>query len=208
MFWRPSTRSLTPSQLWTLAAGGILTKLNDETFEQLAFSSGETSSRICLRDWWSVNGRDDLLRTLTWLLDEGHRLGCQEKCRALAYQDGRAMDDATSHLAVFVRRSLPALQGPGLMSWDLSRLVNVARWGYTAKYVSEAETWKWMVVGSRRLQKSFGSWQAAGRDFMLGFDYWSLLTGSTANIELRPSYEWLLTDRHSPWMRLPWNTTL
>jgi hypothetical protein len=90
----------------------------------------------------------------------------------------------------------------------LSRLVNVARWGYTAGLMPKADAWSWIMLAARKLQTSFRSWQSLGQDFILGCEFWALSTGATEEIDLAPSYNWLVSSPESPWVQLPWETPL
>jgi hypothetical protein len=212
MFWWRKRKLLSDPQLWALAAGGILTKLNFEGFDELGCQSGQSASRVCLRDWWSVNNRDEFDAILRWLWDEGHGRDCAEICDDLR-RPGEAAAFPTEEadpggLDAFVSLHLDELEGSRLAGWDLSRLVNVARWGFTAGYIDEAGAWSWVLRAARRIQRSFPSWKALGQDFLLGYEFWRRSTGSEVEIDLAPAYKWLVARPESPWCRLPWDTPL
>src|SRR6202000_2382930 len=75
-----------------------------------------TTTRTVLANSWGVRDAESLRKTLTWLRQEGHRVG------------HRASPD-------------DGLGPQGLLAWDLARLVAVAGWGYVADYISEEEAW-------------------------------------------------------------------
>jgi predicted Zn finger-like uncharacterized protein len=156
-----------------------------------------------------VNDDRELIATLDWLLAEGHSRNCLEVCEAV--RNHRLVNQATgarSDLYEFVDAHLDELLVFRLLGWDLSRLINVARWGFTAGYIGESDAWSWILLAARKTQRSFGSWRSLGRNFILGYDYWRLATAATIVIKPFPHFDWLVTDPESPWLQLPWNTTL
>ena len=211
MFWWSKKKSLPPARQWALGAGGILTTLNSESFDKLRFECGPAASRESLRDWWSVNDPQELTNTLHWLWEEGHRTGCERLCRSLPPTGNRsfiAPNQDSSGLYAFMSSNLEELKASGLVGWDLSRLVNVARWGYTAAFIPESEAWIWISHAAQELQRSYRSWEALGRDFLLGYEFWRRSTGANVDFDLNSLYDWLLSDPESPWCRLAWDTPL
>jgi hypothetical protein len=210
MFWSKK-KSLPPERLWALAAGGIQTKFNSEPFDELRFKCGRAASRECLRDWWSVNDTQELTEMLHWLWEEGHRTSCEELCQSLPVPGDPLFNDANhdpTGLYAFMSSNLRELKTSRLVAWDLSRLVNVARWGYTAGFIKEPDAWSWILRAAKELQRSFRSWEALGRDFLLGYEFWWRSTGASVDVEPYPFYDWLLSDPESPWRRLAWDTPL
>ena len=132
MFWTPNWKKRARGQ-WGLAAGGILTKLNEENFDQLAFRCGKARSRHCLREWWNVDHFLDffLKRTLEWLWTEGHSSSCIELCEAyFPSVESNEMPpyEISTELYQFMKSHLDQLRTSRLVAWDMCRLVNVARW--------------------------------------------------------------------------------
>jgi hypothetical protein len=212
MFWWSRKKPLSTAQRWALAAGGILTRRNSEPFDELRFKCGRAASRGTLRDWWEAANADELTKILDWLYEEGHRAGCARLCDSPTLSRNRPFDAGTedpSDLYTFVSANLSELKASGLVAWDLSRLVNVARWGYTADFIQEAEAWNWLFRAARKLQQSFDSWKALGQDFLLGVEFWMRSNQIAVKFDdLRKAHEWLLSDAESPWRQLPWTTPL
>jgi hypothetical protein len=211
MFWWRKKKSLPPARLWALAAGGILTKLNSEPFDKLRFECGRADSLASLREGWSVNDSQELTNTLHWLWEEGHRTGCDKLCRSLPQAGNRsfiAANQDPASLYAFMSSNLEELKASGLVGWDLSRLVNVARWGYTAAFVDETNAWIWISHAAQELQRSYRSWKALGRDFLLGYEFWRRSTRASVDFDLNSIYDWLLSSPDSPWRHLAWDTPL
>lgn len=204
-------KPLAPWQRWGLAAGGVLTRLNNETFEKLACNYNTQTCRQSLKEWWGVNSTDELESILLWLYNEGHRLDCQRLCQAPRptatwNSTSLAGESIKPELRQFLEQHSHRIGKHGLVSWDLSRLVNVARWGHKAGYIDDTAAWKWIHLASLGLQESFSSWEETGEDFLLGYRYWS--DGGELPENVRTSEQWLNSSAESPWRQIPWNTKL
>ncbi len=211
MAWWRFRATLPDARRWGLAAGGLLTHLNDEGFDRLQCRQGAAASRQCLAQGWGVHDPNDLMRILRWLWQEGHRTGCAVFIAELRHPGGPPAapgDDAEADARAFLEQHLAELGPSALVGWDLGRLVQVARWGFTAGYLVEEEAWHWIMQAARTLQCSFDSWAALGHDFMLGFEFWRRGTGVPPGLDLKPFYQWLRRDPQSPWRRLRWTTDL
>lgn len=208
-WWRK--KSLPQARLWALAAGGILTKINSEPFEQLSCTSGPANSRAYLRDGWGVNNPQELTRILEWLWAKGHSKNCLELCQSLDDPTDDWLDHVVpdaAGLRDFLTTNLEELRASRLVGWDLSRLVQVARWGHTAAFIQEDMAWSWIMRAARRLQGSFRSWRALGRDFVLGYEFWWRSISGTCELQLAPVQKWLVSNAESPWRKLAWDTPL
>lgn len=198
-------------QRWGLAAGGILTQLNKDNFDALEFGYGRDVSQRCLRDWWDVHSNADLDRTLQWLYFEGHNaecIGLCEELRSFKYADPTTDEDDPQTRAFyrFLIQQHQRLEKHGLAAWDLSRLVNVARWGYTSEYISDETAWFWIRRASQHLQLEFSSWTDLGANFLLGYRYWN--KGSDLPSDILAAHAWLVGAPESPWQVVPWSTPL
>lgn len=196
-------RRLTPRQEWGIAAGGILTALNDEPFDRLRFLRGGEKCRASLAEWWGIRNEMDAKRILGWLLDEGHSVPCLTICEEID-EDGQSRERSSQHN--FVADHLDELSDVGVAAFDLCRLVNVARWSVTAGYLAEPEAWDWILRASRSLQDCFASWEEVGRNFILGFEFWMLGQPDPEIADLTPQLDWLL--REGPWGQVAWDLDL
>ncbi len=209
MLWWRRKRALSQTQLWSLAAGGILTQLNSEGFDELRCRASPEASRLCLSEWWGVCSASELVPMLEWLWSEGHSKPCIQAYQALRARDASVVAGQNgAELTSFLTVHLEELEATRLLGWDLCRLINVARWGYTGGYISADDAWQWLIRSAKRIQASFSSWRRLGRDFILGNEYWRLSVAPAMKVDLRPCFDWLLTSSESPWRRLAWKTEL
>jgi hypothetical protein len=93
------------------------------------------------------------------------------------------------------------------IGWNFPRLINLARWGYAAGYLTEEEAWNFIMPAAERIQKTFGSWQEMGQVYLdARARLYSNSLGSRRQAEY--AYRELLRDQDSPWRKYPWNLDL
>ena len=67
---------------WALATTAMIFEMNSHRHDLLsgtaATPAGQQTGKRLLSQGWSINNRDDLLRTLTWLQFQGHRYEFEE----------------------------------------------------------------------------------------------------------------------------------
>jgi hypothetical protein len=95
---------------------------------------------------------------------------------------------------------------PESVGWYLTRAVLVARWGYAAGYINEAEAWKYIMPVAQRIQRTFSSWQELGDAYLAGRFAWNPDVEDNRSFEY--AYRVLLMDPGSPWRKIPWNLDL
>ena len=206
----PRETPLTPARRWGLVAGGLLTHVNQGGYESLWFSYGATRARNCLREGWSVSNEQQLMRVCEWLIRCGHRVPCEQTCQFVrAMQAGTVLYDPNHkdiELFRWVARNMAQLEKSRLIAWDFTRVINVARWGFTSGYIQEATAWQWIMKAAVSLQKSFNGWDEIGQDFLLGLSYWS--DGAPPDPAFVAAYDILSKSPSSPWQMIPWRIAL
>jgi hypothetical protein len=188
----------------------LLTEINHGGYESLWFPFGRETSQDYLREGWDTSGKKDLIRIHDWLVSQGHRVQCALVCRHVhAMEMGEAPydpHDPQLELYRWVSTNQQALQASRLVAWDFSRLVNVARWGFTAGYIDENIAWQWILEASRALQESYSTWTEIGEDFLLGFSFWA--GGKPPEDQLIEANKRLCGANDSPWRSTPWRMPL
>jgi uncharacterized protein DUF1266 len=205
--------SLTAEQKgWALATSALLTERNQESHEVLAgvqATAAEVArTKSTLRQWWHVRNRNDLLRILVWLEEEGHRKRFERVGAESPDQVDSSGDPEVAHAIKVARANYARLGQKSILGWDYARFVSLCRWGYLAGYLTEDEAWQWIMPKARGLQKTFNSWADLGENYLVGREFWSLEETMTHGWRYRAAYDRLLTNPESPWVRFPWNLDL
>lgn len=217
----PSSASLDAQKSWALATSAILTERNGQRHDLLGGTQRTEASirewKQTLRQWWDINGRADLLATLKWLEEGGHRqdfeqLGALVKSLTPAqYQEIRAKaqeNEDAAHKLQMVEKYYPTLGKKSLLGWDYARYISLCRWGYLVGYLTEDEAWERIMPAAQALQRTFNSWKDLGENYLIGREFWSLSETEQSGQLYREAYQSLLNDPASPWQRNPWNTNL
>lgn len=207
---------------WLLASGAMLSVKNRDGFDKLEVdrSVGVVKSEIL--DGWGIVDRESAIKILNWLKDSGHRaeflythaiIMMSTNGNAEAYDEFRdkemAMqiaDGVTIKSYDFAFKNRESLYPKSLVAWDFVRLVNVARWSYTAGYISEDEAWRYMLLAGQKLQSEYSSWKQLADHYILGRTYWN---HNVDHPELQSSINYLLSkNSESLWNKYPWNQKL
>ncbi|MCX7009667.1 MAG: DUF1266 domain-containing protein [Kiritimatiellaeota bacterium] len=212
----------TPTQKkWALATCGILTESNQGRHDLLgSFTANQANKEAELKllaRWWSVQSREDLLRTFTWIETGGHRRGFDELAKVLSkasptqlkdIQRLVASDNDRSNEVAIVLKYKDEFGTKSIAAWDYDRYVALCGWGFLAGYLSEDEAWQRIMPVARLLQKTFSSWEELGRNHVVGREFWSWeQMQDRGNLTLQ-SYKKLLTEPSSPWVKLKWDLDL
>lgn len=212
-----------PVQKWLLAAGGVISAQNREGFDQLKVNTDPEMVKKILTQGWNVQSREDALKMLGWLQTTGHtaefdqmRAYLLEKTHgdSTVYQASKSQlitdmglqnTPAQIFLLDFVWQHRDDLAEKKLFAWDNMRMIAVARWSYTAGYISENEAWAYMLYAGKQLQSHYTSWDDLEKNYLLGRAFWSHSNDASA---LQDGLNWLHTNPASPWKTIPWEISL
>lgn len=61
----------------------------------------------------------------------------------------------------------------GILCWDLFRMSNLVQWGYTAGYLTYAESLALLEPPAAILQENFSSWDEAYENYLDGYHWWA-----------------------------------
>lgn len=200
---------------WALAASAILSTFNHERLDTIASGGSVLGERRLLQKSWDISSHDDLLNTLEWIDQGGHRqlfstlgerssnLSPEELSRVVSQL---GPEDANSVLVA--HRYYEKFGAQSITAWDYGRYINLCRWGVSAGYMSEEEAWPRVMHAAQIIQQTFASWREFGENYVVGREFWSLSQTRVDGQEMRAIYRSLLNDPGSPWNRIPWNLPL
>jgi hypothetical protein len=202
---------------WALAVSALLTEQNggrhDLLEEYPRTKASVADTRRLLKEWWGVRRRADLLGTLRWLEEGGHRKAFERLGASVAglppreweaLLAGKRDDPDERHQLAMARTYYPKLGAKSLLGWDYARYVSLCRWGYLVGYLREDEAWGLIMPAARVVQARFESWPDLGRNYLVGREYWSRRQMRDNGHLYRASYRALVNDPESPWNRHAW----
>ena len=201
---------------WALGCATVLTERNYDSHTLLAGNElteqNKLTAQRLLSESWGIDNRKDLLETLAWLDQEGHRadfatrgrkiwpLSQEDYERLLAEED----DMETINRVHVVREYYVQLGAKSLYGWDYSRAICLCRWAYTVGYLNEEEAWGRILPMARLLQAVFDSWEDLGRNYLIGRQFWSYEDSLKDGWRYEDAVQRLLDMRDSPWNQYPW----
>lgn len=201
---------------------GIISQLNQHELDGL-----EVEERIpvfvqqvatVVRRSWGLEGREDLLETLRYLTQEGHRLRYRTYAAAASpeelYEDGMDEDDLESIRSgwAFAQHFKERYPAAFLLGWDMGRAAMLTRWGFYLGWITRGEAVGILSDLAQAAAGSFRSWRAFGRSYQFGGVFWKQLCGDNDAGYLRSltkAITSLLTDTveewdGGQWRQLPW----
>ncbi|MFQ6862316.1 MAG: DUF1266 domain-containing protein [Beduini sp.] len=118
----------------------------------------------------------------------------------LSYENGiKNLDLTLSDLQKegFFGSDLSELKNINTISWDIGRMVNVARYSYDAGYITENEAWEYLFFASKTCQLNYSDWAEFGKSYIVGRALW---VGNTISFYLMLNMlKELKEDTNSPW---------
>ena len=208
-------------KLWALATTAVLTESNGRRHDLLG-GCERTPEEIkawqdSLARWWGIHNRTELLETLNWIEEGGHRKEFNKIAAMLSSATPETLaeirrqaagDSSNSNRIEIVLRYKDIFGKKSLIAWDYDRYISLSGWGYIAGFLSEEEAWHKIMPVAQLLQRTFDSWVDLGQNHVVGREYWSLEQTQTNGAYTRKCYKRLLTNPTSPWVRLKWDMDL
>ena len=218
---QPYVSPTAEQKAWALATCALLTESNRGRHDLLG-GSERTPAEVQswqegLAKWWDTHNRQELLDTLAWIEEGGHRQEFDDMARDLtnappatiAMIRSKVRIDASISNRVEIVLKYGTEFGPkSIVAWDFDRYVALCGWGYIAGYLTEDEAWERIMPAARLVQSTFGSWAELGKNHVTGREFWSLRQTQKNGDATRQNYQKLLTDPASPWVRIPWSLDL
>lgn len=160
----------------SLAYGSILSTRNNTSFTTLKTQT--SGLKEMLKDFWDIDDKSTAIDTLNWLVEEGHRTDADEVLAVIKSGDAvsnkqlkSAVDlcnKATSTMKLRLNFTDEMFKNvKTTTAWDSDRLVNVARWCYSADYITEEEAWSYIEKAVAMTKSSLNSWE----EYYISFAY-------------------------------------
>lgn len=191
----------------------------------LATGADPCAQADVLANAWHIQTAGEARGTLAWLLEEGHRALYPQVCRLLFAVPRAArereivlLDELFDpvRLALCVdnlERAMPDLRASrlvgsradlarGVLAWDMSRAIHVARTAYDCGMQTEAQAWAVIERAAAQVFAQLESWEEVAVSYLLGLAMWG---GPGADLLRQLSFARLcLNDPVSPWRSTPY----
>lgn len=127
--------------------------------------------------WWGINNRDDTREVLGRLL-----AGMHSTYYLKVMQDQPVPEFWTSVINGPDAALLPHPMPRSIMAWDIARMANLTRTGYSLGRLSAEEAWSYLEAGLLRARGEHLDWLDYGHGFLLGRAFWLAANGDRASI--------------------------
>ena len=168
---------LTKEQENALVFGAVLTTKNGMSFNDLEAEDYKDASIQVLGSSWDVKDTATAKETLEALLTQGHRADVDPALAELRTPEAAAGNSAEYQAYEDVKKNLTSDYGytaeqidgiKTISAWDYDRLVNVARFSYSAGYITEQEMWDYINKAVTQAKNDYNSWKEYFAGVMLG----------------------------------------
>lgn len=207
---------------WILGCSSVLWERNRDDFVTLAGAEinpfAVQDKKKVLSEWWGIENRQELLKDLLWLAQEGgHCDGFAKDGRWASMMTEEELEEYLKPYESYAekcnelriaRQYYESLGDKSILGWDLSRYLCLCRWGYLCGWLDEEEAWELMIPVARRLQETFDSWEDLGQNYLIGRQYWSLKHTQEDGELYEEAFDRLCEMPSSPWNRYPWDLDL
>lgn len=172
---------------------GFVTELESAYVKYFVFpfkkedDPGGAEARATLKEWWDIKNKEELEKSLNWLLNEGHQQVYAAYHTALEENGGAQADlakidlkkygldkdkETTARLQV-IRDNYTAFSKAGIKAWDLARYVNNICIAFQADFLSSDEAIIWLSKASPVARQHYDNWETYFKDFNLGRMFWT-----------------------------------
>ncbi|GEM_PF-4254844 len=201
---------------WALAMSATLFEVNGERHDLLGGCEPVPENvRICndvLAGGWGIKNRADLLGTLEWIEQGGHRREFDTVAYALSQPGGleelrewAGNNPEGANKIAIAQRYADDLGDKSISSWDFGRYMFLCRRGYLGGYLTEDEAWDRIIPAAHLMHDTFSSWEDLGENYLIGREYWSLQQTEAKGARYEQAHQQLLSHPESPWKRLNWD---
>lgn len=223
-----SGSKLTKDQYKKVALGAIYSEMTHAYINTLGTGLDKTFIiGTLLQSYWKLKNPTEAREKLDYLRDKGFRHYLPAVYRALmvnspaeqetilenSFHEEEDLEKAYAQLQNLVETMPELLQDDiiqdeqdilkyGVIGWDCGRLVFLARLCYEARFISEAEAWKYIDAANELARITYTDWESYAKSYVLGRAMWGGVNSGNRDVAAIAKY--LLEMNESPWNQLSW----
>ncbi|RBL92433.1 DUF1266 domain-containing protein [Chitinophaga flava] len=217
---------LTSEQQWAVACGADLAFLNGQYLNDISTGITRHECRQLLSEWWDIDSTEELTEMFDWLRDSGHRIEYDIILQAL---NSVSMKESKAFLREYIianeleeavvmerlRNTRDALElfrkkqliydklQPDMLIWDFARIINLARAGFDAGYISYEQALQEIMECVPAIKRTYSSWKHLSLSYQFARCVWNGVEEDSFQA-LQNNMDYLLQATDSPWVLLPW----
>lgn len=168
---------------------------------------------------WGVMSRDDLIPLIQRMTPHGHNDSFQEAAEIANGLTKEGMEfllalsgETDQYMWPYTKEISQRWGDKGILAWDLSRMSNLAQWGYTAGYLTYEEALELVEPAARMTQETFSDWDEFYLNYLDGYNWWARNDVYTARTEYEARrkeiyendpYDKQMPESYEYWRALP-----
>lgn len=171
-------------EAWAIAMGAIRGSLDEQDptrFGQTPRTAeARESFRKNLASAWGVGGREELVELIGRMTEHGHNDSFQEAAAialSLSETDLGALiaisGETDQYMWPYTKYLAEKWGDKGILAWDLSRISNLAQWGYMAGYLTYEEALEQVRPAAELACATFSSWEEFYENYLEGYAWWA-----------------------------------
>lgn len=136
--------------------------------------------RSKLSSGWGVMKREDLIPLIQRMTPHGHNDSFREEAdfiNSLSPEEFLALfamsNEVGQYMLPYVKEIDERWGDKGILAWDLSRMSNLAQWGYNAGYLTYEEALRLIEPAARMAQETFADWDEFFLNYLDGYNWWA-----------------------------------
>lgn len=171
-------------EAWALAMGAIRGSLDGQDptrFGQTPRTAAARESfRKSLASAWGIEDRESLTELIERMTVHGHNDSFQAAAAIaleLSEEDMGALvaisGETDRYMWPYTKYLAEKWGDKGILAWDLSRMSNLAQWGYMAGYLTYEEALELARPAAELAHKTFASWEEFYENYLEGYAWWA-----------------------------------
>ena len=129
---------------------------------------------------WNVSDRAALIELITHMTDHGHNdafladVAWIKGMKNSEYQKIlRNAQGPDVYMFPFTKQLGEKWEDKGILAWDLSRMSNLAQFGYIGGYLTYEEALAMVEPAAKRCREVFASWEEFYENYLDGYNWWA-----------------------------------
>lgn len=169
---------------WAVAMGAIRGALDGQDPTRFGQTSRSAQARESFREdlasAWGIGSREDLMALIGRMTLHGHNDSFQEAAAiALSLSETElgtltaASGETDRYMWPYTKYLAEKWGEKGILAWDLSRMSNLAQWGYMAGYLTYQEALEQVRPAAELAYTTFSSWEEFYENYLEGYAWWA-----------------------------------
>jgi hypothetical protein len=198
--------SIDESYQWAVACGADLIHLRADVINDLSSGNDKEDCISILSEQWGINNKEEFTEMAESLKTGRHSKVYKKLAEGKVESDfEEEAENLKQAKKLFKKDKLIGETIPNMVIWDLGRLINISRFAFDAGIINRKTALAYIKEAALLVKKAYKSW----KELSIGYQFGRAVWGGIDEYEtLKEGMEQLLSEKDSPWVKLPFDTKL